>query len=83
MQDFELVFDPLPGDELRRFVVEQLEAHLLTATGEASYYPVGYFLKSPRGEWLGGLLGTLWGGWLHPPGHAKYFMRKQLAATSD
>ena len=32
---------------------------------------------------LEGLLGTLWGGWLHPPGHAKYFMRKQLAATSD
>src|SRR5205807_10383040 len=83
MQDLEIVFDPLPGDALRRFVVDQLDAHVLTATGEASYYPVGYFLKSPRGEWLGGLLGTLWGGWLHPPGRAKYFMRKQLAATSD
>ena len=65
MQDLEIVFDPLPGDALRCFVVDQLDAHVLTATGEASYYPVGYFLKSQRGEWLGGLLGTLWGGWLH------------------
>jgi GNAT superfamily N-acetyltransferase len=145
MQDIEIVFDPLPGEALRRFVVDQLDAHNLAATGEASYYPVGYFLKSPRGEWLGGLLGTLWGGWLHirilwidpvargqgngtrllraaedyavergcfaaalethsfqarpfyekcdyqvfatledcPPGHAKYFMRKQLAEPPD
>jgi len=145
MQDIEIVFDPLPGEALRRFVVDQLDAHNLTATGEASYYPVGLFLRNPRGEWLGGLLGTLWGGWLHvrilwvdpiarragngtrllragedyagergcfaatlethsfqarpfyekcgyqvfgtledyPPGHAKYFMRKQLAATPD
>ena len=65
MRDLEIVFDPLPGDALRCFVVDQLDAHVLTATGEASYYPVGYFLKNPRGEWLGGLLGTLWGGWLH------------------
>ena len=25
----------------------------------------GFFLKNTRGEWLGGLLGSLWGGWLH------------------
>jgi GNAT superfamily N-acetyltransferase len=65
MTDIEIVFDPLPGDALRRFIVDQLDAHNLPATGEASYYPVGYFLKNARGEWLGGLLGTVWGGWLH------------------
>ena len=26
---------------------------------------MGFFLKSARGEWLGGLLGNIWGGWLH------------------
>jgi GNAT superfamily N-acetyltransferase len=65
MTDIEIVFDPLPGDALRRFIVDQLDAHNLAATGEAGYYPVGYFLKNARGEWLGGLLGTVWGGWLH------------------
>ncbi len=142
MQDIEIVFDPLPGDALRQFIVDQLDAFTVAATGDAGYYPAGYFLKSARGEWLGGLLGTLWGGWLqirvlwvdpvargrghgkrllqavedyavergcfaatlethsfqarpsyekcgyrvfgiledYPPGYAKYFMRKQLAA---
>jgi len=65
MTDIEIVFDPLPGDALRSFIVDQLDAHNLAATGDASYYPVGYFLKNARGEWLGGLLGTVWGGWLH------------------
>ena len=29
MQDIEIVFDPLPGEALRRFVVDQLDAHNL------------------------------------------------------
>jgi GNAT superfamily N-acetyltransferase len=65
MNDLELVFDPLPGDALSRYIVDQLSAHNLAATGASGYYPVGYFLKNARGEWLGGLLGSLWGGWLH------------------
>jgi GNAT superfamily N-acetyltransferase len=65
MQDLEVVFNPLPGDTLSRYIVDQLDAHNLAATGISNYYPVGFFLKSTRGEWLGGLLGSLWGGWLH------------------
>jgi GNAT superfamily N-acetyltransferase len=65
MQDLELVFDPLPADALSRFVTESLAAHNIAATGLSAYYPVGFFLKSVRGEWLGGLLGNIWGGWLH------------------
>ena len=34
-------------------------------TGISDWHPVGFFLKSPRGEWLGGLTGSIWGGWLH------------------
>jgi GNAT superfamily N-acetyltransferase len=65
MEDLEIVFDPLPGETLSRYIVDQLDAHNLAATGVSNYYPVGFFLKSARGEWLGGLLGSLWGGWLH------------------
>jgi GNAT superfamily N-acetyltransferase len=65
MGEFAIVFDPLPGDALRRFVTDGLAAHNIAATGRADWYPVGYFLRSADGEWLGGLLGDLWGGWLH------------------
>jgi ribosomal protein S18 acetylase RimI-like enzyme len=65
VQDPEIVFDPLPGDDLRRFVTEGLASHNIAATGQADWYPVGFFLKSAHGEWLGGLLGNIWGGWLH------------------
>jgi GNAT superfamily N-acetyltransferase len=65
MKDLEIVFDPLPGETLSRYIVDQLDAHNLAATGISTYYPVGFFLKNVRGEWLGGLLGSLWGGWLH------------------
>jgi len=65
MQELEVVFDPLPPDALNRFIIDQLVAHNLAATGTPNYYPVGFFLKSARGEWLGGLTGEIWGGWLH------------------
>jgi len=65
MQDLEILFDPLPGDALRRFVTEGLSAYTVAASGQADWYPVGFFLRSSAGEWLGGLLGSIWGGWLH------------------
>jgi uncharacterized protein (DUF924 family)/GNAT superfamily N-acetyltransferase len=65
VEEPQIVFDPLPPEALRRFIIDQLDAHNLAATGVSTYYPVGIFLKSARGEWLGGLTGTLWGGWLH------------------
>ena len=141
MQDLEIVFDPLPPDALNRFVIDNLDNYNVGATGLSTWYPVRLFIRSARGEWLGGLIGSLWGGWLHvtylwvdavvrgqgygtrllrmaeeyavergcfastlethsfqarpfyekcgyqvfatledwPPGHAKFFMRKQLA----
>ena len=65
MERLEIVFDPLPPEVLSRFIEEQLVAHNLAATRESVYYPVGFFLKSARGEWLGGLVGNIWGGWLY------------------
>lgn len=34
-------------------------------TGVSAYYPVNFFLRNDRGETMGGLLGSVWGGWLH------------------
>jgi GNAT superfamily N-acetyltransferase len=65
MQELEIVFDPLPSASLSRFITESLASYNIAATGQESWYPVGFFLKSARGEWLGGLLGNIWGGWLH------------------
>ena len=65
MEKLKIVFDPLPSDALGRFVTESLASYKIAATGQESWYPVGFFLKSGSGEWLGGLLGNIWGGWLH------------------
>jgi GNAT superfamily N-acetyltransferase len=60
-----MVFDPLPSETLIRFVIDAVDLHNIAATGIAEYYPANFFLKSARGEWMGGLIGTIWGGWLH------------------
>nr|WP_294529583.1 GNAT family N-acetyltransferase [uncultured Rhodopila sp.] len=65
MSDLEIVFDPLPSDELARFVRDNVSNVGIARTGASDWHPVGFFLKNPRGEWLGGLLGYIWGGWLH------------------
>jgi len=65
MEEFEIVFDPLPPDALSRFATESLAAYNVAVTGESSWYPVSFFLKSSGGEWLGALLGEIWGGRLH------------------
>jgi uncharacterized protein (DUF924 family)/GNAT superfamily N-acetyltransferase len=64
MEELEIVFDPLPPESLTRFVTDGLASHNIAATGLSNWYPVGFFIKSARGEWLGGLLGNIWGGWL-------------------
>jgi uncharacterized protein (DUF924 family)/GNAT superfamily N-acetyltransferase len=64
VEELEIVFDPLAPDALNRFVTESLASYNIAATGHSSWYPVGFFLKSARGEWVGGLLGNIWGGWL-------------------
>ena len=65
MQDLTMVFDPLPGEALTRLVSENVIAANIARTGVSDWHPVGYFLKNTRGEWLGGLTGHIWGGWLH------------------
>lgn len=64
-QQLELIFNPFPGGELARFVADHVVNLNFVKTGAVDWHPVNFFLKSPRGEWLGGLTGHVWGGWLH------------------
>jgi GNAT superfamily N-acetyltransferase len=61
----EIVFDPLPSGDLTRFVSDNVVNFNIANTGISAWHPANFFLKSTRGEWLGGLTGYLWGGWLH------------------
>ncbi len=65
MDDLQLIYDPLPGEALTRFIEDNLVYVSLARTGISDWHPVCYFLKNPGGEVLGGLIGHVWGGWLH------------------
>lgn len=61
----EIIFNPLPDEALNRLLTDHVIGVNYARTGISDGHPVGFFLKSPRGEWLGGLTGSIWGGWLH------------------
>ena len=65
MEEPELVFEPLPSGDLRRFLVDKVDSHNIARTGDAEWSPVGFFLRTRQGEWVGGLTGMVWGRWLH------------------
>ena len=65
MDDLDLVFDPLPGEDLVRFVTDNVVSVNFARTGLSAWHPVNFFLKSSRGEVMAGLTGYVWGGWLH------------------
>jgi len=62
--ELRIVFDQAGGSEAQ-LVRDRLDMYNVGATGVSAYYPVHFFLKSERGETMGGLLGDIWGGWLH------------------
>src|SRR2546425_11096733 len=64
MEDLNIDFEPFIEDGLRTFINDGVDNHNIAATGLASYFPAHFILRSERGEVLGGLLGTIWGGWL-------------------
>ncbi len=60
-----IVFEPLPDADLQRYLEDNVVNLSFARTGLTEWFPVGYFLRSERGEWLGGCTGHIWGGWLH------------------
>jgi GNAT superfamily N-acetyltransferase len=63
-EELRIVFEP-DNEPAKQFVTNGVDNYNIAVTGHAAYYPVSYFLKSSEGEVLGGLLGMIWGGWLH------------------
>jgi GNAT superfamily N-acetyltransferase len=65
VDDFSVVFDPLPGDAVAKFLGDHITGFNFARTGISEWHPVGYFLKTAVGEILGGLTGYVWGPWLN------------------
>jgi GNAT superfamily N-acetyltransferase len=60
-----ITVEPHASQELRRHVNDHLDTFNVAVTGYDEYHSVSVFLRDDRDEILGGLLGSLWGGWLH------------------
>ncbi len=65
MEELQVAFQPYADEAQKDVVVNGVDYHNIAATGHSAYYPVGFYLKNAREEVLGGLLGEIWGGWLH------------------
>jgi GNAT superfamily N-acetyltransferase len=61
--DLMIVFNAEGGADAK-YVRERLDLYNVGVTGVSAWYPVNFFVKSQRGETLGGVLGAIWGGWL-------------------
>jgi ribosomal protein S18 acetylase RimI-like enzyme len=64
MAELRIVFEQSPGANAQ-FVRDHLDFYNVGVTGVSAYYSVNLFVKNERGEVMGGLLGSVWGGWLH------------------
>jgi len=62
--DLKIVFQQEGGAEAQ-LVRDRLDMFNVGVTGVSAYYPVNFILKNDRDEVMGGLLGGIWGGWLH------------------
>lgn len=60
-----IVFDPDPSPAARNTVERGVDLHNVGVTNLPDYYPIAFLLKDRADEVVGGLLGDLWGGWLH------------------
>ena len=65
MSPLRIIVEPHAASSLRQHVTDHLDAFNVAATGYSEYHTVSIFLRDERDEILGGLLGNIWGGWLH------------------
>jgi GNAT superfamily N-acetyltransferase len=62
--ELRISFEPL-NDEPKQYVINGVDNHNIAVTGHSAYYPVQYYLRGKSDEVLGGLIGQIWGRWLH------------------
>jgi ribosomal protein S18 acetylase RimI-like enzyme len=65
MTTIRLVVQPHAPESDRQVVRESLDLYNVARTGHDDYHPVSIFLRGRHDEIRGGLLGNIWGGWLH------------------
>jgi GNAT superfamily N-acetyltransferase len=65
MSPLRISVEPHAPASLRDHVRDHLDTFNVAVTGHAEYHTVSIFLRDERDEILGGLLGNIWGGWLH------------------
>jgi ribosomal protein S18 acetylase RimI-like enzyme len=60
-----LVVEPHASDELRHAISDRLDLFNVATTGLDAWHSVAVVLRGPDDEIVGGVLGDIWGGWLH------------------
>jgi GNAT superfamily N-acetyltransferase len=65
MSTVRISIEPHAAESLRQHVRDHLDTFNVAATGFAEYHAISIFLRGEHDEVMGGLLGALWGGWLH------------------
>jgi GNAT superfamily N-acetyltransferase len=62
--ELRISFEP-HNDGPKQFVINGVDNFNIATTGLNAYYPVQFYLRDKDDEVLGGLLGQIWGEWLH------------------
>ena len=60
-----IVFEAEPSAEARQRIELGVDLHNVAATQLPEFHTLAFVLRDASGEVRGGLLGDLWGGWLH------------------
>ncbi|HEY7297377.1 MAG TPA: GNAT family N-acetyltransferase [Xanthobacteraceae bacterium] len=65
MDAVRIEFEPFIDEGARQSIVNGVDFYNIATTSLPDYFPVNFVLRGERGDVLGGVLGQLWGGWLH------------------
>src|SRR4029450_12535072 len=57
--------EPHAGEEETSVIRDAVNEFNMSVTGDRNYSPVALFLRDSSRAIMGGLLGNIWGGWLH------------------
>lgn len=65
MSPFQFVSEPDASAEDQEFIRNAIYSHNMEHTGDHNYSPLSILMRDEIGKVVGGILGDIWGGWLH------------------
>lgn len=65
MPNFTITSEPYATESDVATVEDAINQFNVVVTGDTTYNPLRLFLRDEAGKVVGGLLGDMWGGWLH------------------